>query len=190
MGFHLFSWQYFKDFSVCFYHYPLPQQTLRSKAERGDPLLAERWRLSPQPRTGRWGARVGEKGNWGPEGTKVSPFSIPVELLQMFKSSCCPAAKLCPTLCGLQRARLLGPSLSPGICSISCPWTLWCHLTISSSAAYFSFCLQSFSASGSFPVSRLFPSGGQSVGASASGSALPMSIQGWFPLGLIGLIFL
>ena len=66
----------------------------------------------------------------------------------------------------------------------------WCYLTISSSAALFSFCLQSFPASGYFPVSQLFPSGGQSTGASASPSDLPMNIQGWFPLGLTGLISL
>ena len=66
----------------------------------------------------------------------------------------------------------------------------WCYLTISSSAAIFSFCLQSFPASGYFPMSQLFPSGGQSTGASASPSDLPMNIQGWFPLRLTGLISL
>ena len=63
-----------------------------------------------------------------------------------------------------------------------------CYLTISSSAAPFSFCLQSFPVSGSFPVSWLFASGGQSIGASAS--VLPMNIEDWFPLGLTGLISL
>jgi len=66
----------------------------------------------------------------------------------------------------------------------------WCYLTISFSAALFSFHVQSFPASGSLPVSRLFTSGGQSIGASALMSVLPMNIQGWFPLGLTGLIFL
>ena len=65
---------------------------------------------------------------------------------------------------------------------------MWYHLTISSSAALFSFCLQSFPESGSFPVSWLFTSGDQNIGASASASVLPMNIQGWFPLGLTGLI--
>ena len=83
-------------------------------------------------------------------------------------------------------ARLLCPPLSPGICSDSCPLSQWCYLTSSSSAAPFSFCLQSFPASGSFPVSRLFASGGGGIGISAS--VLPMNIQGWFPLGLTGLI--
>ena len=65
----------------------------------------------------------------------------------------------------------------------------WCHPTISSSVVPIS-CLQSFPASGSFPVSQFFASGGQSIGASASASVLPMNIQGWFPLRLIGLISL
>ena len=87
---------------------------------------------------------------------------------------------------GLQHTRL--PSLSPGVCSSSCPLNWWCHPTISSSALLFSSCPQSFLASGSFPVSHLFASGGQSIGASTL--VLPMNIQVWFPLGLIGLISL
>jgi len=66
----------------------------------------------------------------------------------------------------------------------------WCHPTISSSVVTFSSYLQSFTASGSFPMSQLFTSGGQSIGASASASVLPMNIQSWFPLGLTGLISL
>ena len=66
----------------------------------------------------------------------------------------------------------------------------WCHPTISSSIALFSFCLQSFPASGSFPVSRFFISGGQSIGVSASASVLPVNIQAWSPLGWTGLILL
>ena len=85
---------------------------------------------------------------------------------------------------GLQHARLPCPSLSPEVYSDSCPLSQWCHPTISSSVAPFSSCLQSFLASGSFPTSWLFPSGGQSIGASASASVPPMHIQGWFPLGL------
>ena len=65
-------------------------------------------------------------------------------------------------------ARLCCPSLSPGVCSNSCPLSQWCYLTISSSVTHFSFCFQSFSAFGSFPVSWLFTSDGQSIGASAS----------------------
>ena len=86
---------------------------------------------------------------------------------------------------GLQHSRLPCPSRSPGFCSNSCPLSWWCHLTISS----FSSCPQSFPASVSFPASRLFASGGQSIGASASASIFPMNIQGWF-LGLTDLISL
>ena len=74
---------------------------------------------------------------------------------------------------GLKHARLCCPSLSPGDCSNSCPLSHWCCLIISSSATLFSFCLQSFPSSVSFPMSRFFPSGGQSIGASASASVLP-----------------
>ena len=90
----------------------------------------------------------------------------------------------------LHCVRLSCPPLSPGICSYSCPLRRWCHPTISSSVILFSSCLQSFPASGSFPISWLFISGGQSIGASASASVLTMNIQGWFPLGLTDLIFL
>ena len=78
--------------------------------------------------------------------------------------------------------------LSPRACSNSCPLSQWCHPTISSSVIPLSSCLQSFPASGAFPMSQFFASGGQSIGASAS--VLPMNIQGWFPLELIGLISL
>ena len=87
-------------------------------------------------------------------------------------------------------ARLPCPSLSPKVCSGSCPLSRWCYLTISSSATSFFFCLQSFPASGSFPMSRLFASGGRSIGASASASVLPVNIQGWFTLGFTDLISL
>ena len=89
---------------------------------------------------------------------------------------------------GLQHARLPCPSLSPGVCSNSCQLSRWCHPTISSSVVPFSSCPQSFPASGSFSMSWLFASGGQSIGASASGSVLPMNIQGGFPSGLTGFI--
>ena len=79
---------------------------------------------------------------------------------------------------------------SLGVCWNSCPLNWRCYPTISSSSVLFSFCLQSFPASGYFPVSQLFASGGQSIGVSPSASVLPMNIQGWFPLGLTGLISL
>ena len=91
---------------------------------------------------------------------------------------------------GLQHARLPCPSPSPRACSNLCPLSWWCHPTISSSVIPFSSCLQSFPASGSFLMSWLFASGGQSIGASASPSVLPMNIQDWFPLGLTDLISL
>ena len=93
---------------------------------------------------------------------------------------------------GLQHTRLPCPSPSPGVCSNSRPLGLWCHPIISSSVTPFFSCLQSFPSSGSFPTSQLFISGGQSIGASASASApvFPGNIQGWFPLGLSGLISL
>ena len=88
---------------------------------------------------------------------------------------------------GLQHSRLPCPSVSPWVCSNSCPLSRWCHRAISSSVTYFSG-LQSFPASESFPVNWLFASGGQSIGASVS--VLPMSTQGRFPFGWTGLIFL
>ena len=78
---------------------------------------------------------------------------------------------------------------SPGACSNSCPWSQWGYLTISFSVVPFS-CLQPFPASGSFQMSSFFTSGGQSIGASASASVLPMNTQDWFPLGLTGWISL
>ena len=106
---------------------------------------------------------------------------------------CCSIVKLCLTLCNpmdYSKPGLLCPSLSPGVCSGSCPSSQWCHPTILSSVVPFSSCPQSFPASGSFPVSQLFTSGGQSIGASASASVLPVNIQGWFSLGLTNLISL
>ena len=92
-------------------------------------------------------------------------------------------------LYGLQHAKLPCPSPSPRTCSNSCPLSRWCHPTISSCVIPFS-CLQSFLASGSFPISLLFALGSQRIGASASGSVPPVNIQDWFPLGLTGLISL
>ena len=83
---------------------------------------------------------------------------------------------------GLQHARLPCPSPTPRAYSNSRPSSQWCHPTISSSAIYFSSCLQPFPASGSFPVSQFFASGGQSIGTSAS--VLQVNIQDWFPLRL------
>ena len=91
---------------------------------------------------------------------------------------------------GLKHARPPSPSLSPGIFSNLCPLSWWCHSTISSSITPFSACHESFPASESLPMSRIFNSGGKSFGASASASVLPINIQGWLPSGLTGLISL
>ena len=91
---------------------------------------------------------------------------------------------------GLQHLRLLCPSPSPRTCSNSCPWSWWCHPTISSSVIPFSSCLQSSPESGSFPMSQFFTSGGQSIGALVSASVLPVNVLDWFPLGLTALISL
>ena len=96
---------------------------------------------------------------------------------------CCSSVASNPVRpCGLQHARLPCPSLSPGVCSNSCPLSQWCYPIISSSVTCFSSCPQSF------PASGYFPSEGQNTGASES--VLPMNIQDWFPLGLTGLISL
>ena len=91
----------------------------------------------------------------------------------IWKCCCCSVTKLYPTLC---------PSLSHGVCSNSYILSQWCHPTISSSVIFFS-CPQSFPVSGSFSISWLFASGGQSIGALASALVLPMNTQDWFPLG-------
>ena len=91
---------------------------------------------------------------------------------------------------GLQHARLPCPSQSPRACSNSCPLNQGCHPTISSSVVPFSFCPESFLASGSFPICWLFASGGQSIGVSASRSVLPMNIQDWSLLEWTGWISL
>ena len=91
---------------------------------------------------------------------------------------------------GLKHTRPPCLSSTPRVYSNSCPLSLQCHPTISSSAVCFSFRLQSFPALGSFQMSQFFPSGGQSIGVSALASVLPMNIQDWFPLGLTGWISL
>ena len=93
-------------------------------------------------------------------------------------------------LSGVQHARLPCPSPTPGACSNSCPLSWCCHPTISSSVISFCSLPQSFPASGTFPMRQFFASGGQSIGASASASVLPMNTQEWSPLGWTGCISL
>ena len=107
----------------------------------------------------------------------------------MWNCCCCLVTQSCLTH-GLQHTRLPCPSVSFGVCLNSCPLSRWCHPTVSSSVVPVSSCLQSFPTSGSFPMSWLFTSSGQSIGASASAPVLPMNIQGWFPLRLTVLISL
>ena len=102
----------------------------------------------------------------------------------------CLAAKPCLTLCDPMDGSTPGIPVLPILCSGSCPLSPWCHPTISSSAGFFSSCLQSLPALGSFPMSQLFESGSQSIEVSASATVLPVNIQGWFPSGLTGLISL
>ena len=118
--------------------------------------------------------------------------SLPTFVIFCSYVYCYSVTKSCRTLWpqGLKHASLPCLSLSPGVCSNSCPLSHWCHLTISSSVTLFSSCPQSFPASESFQVSQLFTTGDQGIGVSTSASVLPVNIQGWFPLGLIGLITL
>ena len=105
---------------------------------------------------------------------------------------CCSVTQSYLTLWphGLQQARPLCPSPSPEVCPSSWPLHQWCHPAISTSDVLLSFCLQSFPALGNLPMSQLFASDDQNTTVSASASVLPMSIQGWFPLKLTGLISL
>ena len=101
----------------------------------------------------------------------------------------CWVTQSCPTLCDPMDCNTPDSSVLrflPEFAQIHIHWVG--DLTISSSATPFSFCLQSFPSSSSFPMSQFFTSGGQSIGALASASVLPMNIQGWFPLGLTGLV--
>ena len=91
---------------------------------------------------------------------------------------------------GLQHSRLPCPSPTPRAYSNSCALSQWCHPTSSSSVTPFSSRLQSFPAPESFLMSQFFEWGGQSIGASASTSVLPMNLQDWFPLGWTGWISL
>ena len=109
------------------------------------------------------------------------PYSTSVQFSSVSQS--------CPTLCNPMDCSTPGFPV-PGAYSNSCPSSQWCHPTISSSVVPFSSHLQSFSVSGSFPMSQFFAAGGQSIGVSASALVLPMNIQDWFPLSFTGWISL
>ena len=127
-------------------------------------VIARAWKQPKCPSVDKW---------WRRCGTYIQYISSVLSL------SC---VKLFATW-WLQHNRLPSPSLTPGTCTNSCPSSQWCHTTISSSVNPFSSCLQSFPASGSLLRSQFFAWGGQSIGASAPASLLPMNIQDWFPLG-------
>ena len=112
-----------------------------------------------------------------------------LKLIQSVQFSCSVTSDSLQ-LHGLQHARIPCLSPTPRTCSNPCPLSRWCHSTISSSVAPFSSCLQSCPASGSFLTSRFFTSGGQSIGASALASVLPVNIQRWLPWVLTGLLSL
>ena len=124
---------------------------------------------------------------WMASNTRTSPFSW-CTYFTLVQFSSVMSDSLQPH--ELQHSRLPCPSPTPRPCSNSCPLSWWCHPNISSSVISFSSRLQSFLASGSFLMSQFFAPGGQSIGASASASVLPMNIQDWFPLRLTGWISL
>ena len=138
-------------------------------------------------------------GRWGDASYWVHIFSCKMSTfwrpnVNMMTIQFSSVAQLCLTLCDPMDCsnnfpvRFPCPSPTPRAYSNSCPSSRWCYQTISSSAIPFSSCLQSFPASGSFPMSQFFASGGQSIEASTS--VLPVNIQDWFPLGWTGWISL
>ena len=147
----------------------------------GEMLNEKKTNKNPFSRQGPWGSE------WSGDLPKIQQL-----LLRGHETGChcCSVVSNSLRPHGLQHNRLFCAPLSPRVCSNSCPLSRWCHPTISSSGVPLLLCLQSFPASGSFPKSWTFPSGGQSIGASASASVFPMDIQGWFPLGLTVLISL
>ena len=141
-------------------------------------LFPTKWNLNQQ----KVDAESNYKDYSNKKFSKIKPFTFVVVQSLSLSDSLWP--------CELQHSRLSCPLLSPRVFSSSCPLSQWCHSTISSSVTPFSFCLQSFPATGSFPVNQLLAFRWQSIGASASALVLPMNVQGWFPLGLTGLISL
>ena len=137
-------------------------------------ILRPTWAL-PQRRAG-WGES--QWSRWSQSLCLKTVYPCPLSVQNEILCCCCSVTQLCLTLWphGRRHTRLPCPSLSPRVCSNSCPLSRWCHPSISSSVIPFSTCPQSFPASGSFPVSWLFAPGGQSTGASASASVLPMNI--------------
>ena len=145
------------------------------------------WKISWTEEPGRL-QFVGSQGSDTNELTHIHKWEYNLKFPHFFLSSVqfsCSIMSDCLRPHGLQHARLPCSSPTPRACSNLCLLSQWCYPNISSSVIPFSSCLQSFPASGSFPISQLFTSGGQRIGVSASASALPMNIQGLFPSGLI-----
>ena len=123
--------------------------------------------------------------------TMVKEIRWKIFIWEYCHRGCCRVYKLCLTLWPYELQHTWKASVFPTVSRVfsnSSPLHWWGYLTISSSIVHSSPCPQSLPESGSFPISRLFTSSGQSIRASASASVLPMNIQGWFPLGLTGLI--
>ena len=125
---------------------------------------------------------------WGREGEEGANWEIRMDIYSLSSVHSVVSNSLWPH--ELQHARPPCPSPTPGVYSNSCPLSRWCHPAISSSFVPFPSCPQSFPASGSFPMSQLFASGGQSIGVSASASVLPVNTQNSSPLGGTGWISL
>ena len=123
-------------------------------------------------------------------GVQIETQHVKAAALEMLLLFSCPIISNSLWPHGLQHARLPCPSPSPEVHPSSCPLLWWCHPANSFSNALFSFCPQSFPASETFRMSQLFASDNQNTGVSALASIFPMSIQGWFPLRLTGLILL
>ena len=142
---------------------------------------------------GSWTGSWNRKGHWWKDWWNINVCCLHSSIVPMLNSS----VQFSPSVIsnslrphGLQHARPPCPSPTPEAYSNSSPLSWWCHLTISSCVVPFSYCLQSFPASGSFPVTQFFESGGHSIGISVSTSVLPINIQDGSPLGWTGWISL
>ena len=170
-----------------FFHFWQPSQSILTWRLRSTPppVLFGSSHLLKLPRPPILPIPIGRSFSWS-RTQERSEGASHVSISSWSNEPCsgCSVTELCLTLCNPMDCSTPGfPVLHYLACSESCPLRPWCHPTISFSApASFSFCLQSFPASGSFPMSWLFfASGGQSIGSSVSASDVPMNIRGWFP---------
>ena len=181
---HTMQWGWINVYNNQDRHFHHPESSLLTPFYWSPSILGSRcFDLGYQDFTFSW--IFMQNGEWT-EFVYVSDFFL---LVVLEIHSCCQFSSVsqsCPTLCNPMHCSTPDFRLSPtpGAYSNSCPSSLWCHPTISSSVIPFPSCLQSFPASGSFLVSQFFTSGGQRIGVSASVSVLAMNIQDWFPSGL------